>query len=171
MPTKNVYWDASVFHALFGEEIGRVQFCKAVIDAASRGTVNIYTSTVSFVECVWIKGHPDRLSPIHEKEMQRFFKHEFLLPINCDRRIVESARMLLWTYPHLKPKDAIHVASAISQPIDVLHTYDDKDLVVLSDIFGTPPLKICHPGDEEKNFKLVSAPPPPLQLPPGTSTS
>jgi len=38
--------------------------------------------------------------------------------------------------------DAIHVASAISRQVDVLHSYDNKDLVKLTGQIGTPPLKI-----------------------------
>jgi predicted nucleic acid-binding protein len=149
---KTAYWDANVFHALFSEEPGRVEVCNKIIDAASRGELQIYTSTITFVECVWIK-NVDRLSPQHEATIQKFFEHKFLRPIICDRAIAGEARKLLWTYPRLKPKDAIHVASALSQPIDVMHSYDDDDLVPLSGQLGNPPLTICHP--------IWADPPPP----------
>jgi predicted nucleic acid-binding protein len=64
----------------------------------------------------------------------------------------------IWQYEHLKPKDAIHVASAISQQLDVLHSYD-TDLLALDGQLGTPPLRICQPGEDD--------PPPPLALPLG----
>jgi predicted nucleic acid-binding protein len=150
---KTVYWDANVFHALFNSEENRVESCLRIEQAAKNGDVDIYTSTITFVECVWIKGRADsagklnKLSPEHEKVIQAYFMHSFIRPINCDRQIAEAARMLLWRFPHLEPKDAIHVASAISQRVDLMHSYDNHDLVKLSGQIGYPPLKICNPGD------------------------
>ena len=142
MPDNRVYWDASVFHALFGMEAGRVEGCKEIEKAAQEGLVQIYTSTISFVECVWIKGKPDKFDPAHEAILSAYFAHKYIRPILCDRQIAESARQLIWRHPHLKPKDAIHVASALSQQVDVLHTYDNDDLVKLSMKVGVPPLRI-----------------------------
>jgi predicted nucleic acid-binding protein len=100
------------------------------------------------VECIWIKKKiADKLAPEHEETISKYFKHEYIIAINCDRRITEAARSLIWKFPHLKPYDAIHVASAISQQVDVLHSYDNDDLVKLNGQIGTPPLKICYPGD------------------------
>jgi hypothetical protein len=78
----------------------------------------------------------------------------------CDRPIGEEARLLCWKYPKLKPKDAIHVASALFAKVDALHSYDDDDLVSLNGQLGEPPLRICHPGDEN-NFTLESPKPSP----------
>ena len=122
MAFKTVYWDANVFHALFGREDGRVEACERVIRAAGEGNVAIYTSTVTFVECIWIKGKINRFSQEHEETIQKFFMHKYINPINCDRQVAELARRLVWQHSHLKPKDAIHVASAIVQPIDVMHS-------------------------------------------------
>ncbi len=148
---KTVYWDACVFHALFGREKGRIEACAAIEQAAVAGQVIIYTSFVTFVECVWVKtitdptGNLNKLSPEHERFIQEYFSRSYIYPIICDRKISELARSLLWKYP-LKPKDAIHVASALSQSIDYMHTYDNDDLVKLNGKIGTPPLKICNPG-------------------------
>jgi predicted nucleic acid-binding protein len=149
MGLKTVYWDACVFHALFGKEAGRVESCLRVEKAARGGAVEIYTSTATFVECVWIKGQPDKLSKEHEQVIQKYFMHKYIRAINCDRQIAEAARNLIWQFPHLKPKDAIHVASAISQQVEILHTYDD-DLLKLSGKIGKPALKICNPEFEQE---------------------
>lgn len=149
---KTVYWDANVFHAIFGSEEDRVEACLRIEKAASQGEVHIYTSTATFVECVWVKtitdpsGKLNKLSPKHEEVIQGYFMRSYIKPIVCDRLIAEAARALLWKYP-LKPKDAIHLASAISQQVDVMHSYDNDDLVVLDGKVGSPPLKICHPGN------------------------
>lgn len=158
---KTIYWDACVFHALFGEEVGRVDECKKVIESALRGEVEIYTSAITSAEVVWIK-NLDRLSPEHEERIQKFFEHKFIRVITCDRGIAAEARRLLWTYPKLKPKDAIHVASAISQAVNLMHSYDDDDLVPLSGKLGQPPMIICHPGSGEP--QAPSRPPTELPL-------
>ncbi len=142
---KAVYWDANVFHAIFGGEAGRIDACSRIQTAASQGEVIIYTSAITCVECVWIKGQPSKLSPEHEATISRFFEHKYIRIIQCTRLLSESARALIWKHPHLKPKDAIHVASAIKANVDVMHSYD-SDLLVLSEKLGAPPLKICHPG-------------------------
>jgi len=150
---ERVYWDANVFHAIFGQEEGRIQKCLAIEKAAREGKIQIYTSTITFVECVWIKGNPDKLSQEHETKIQRYFMHSFFRFINCDRQIAEAARSLIWQFPHLKPKDAIHVASALSQELEILHSYDNDDLVKFSGKMGNPKLKICNPEISE-GFEL-----------------
>ena len=158
---KTAYWDACVFHALFSEEKGRIDACRKVIDAARRGELEIYTSAITAVEVVWIK-NLDRMSHEHEEKIQKFFEHKFIRIIACDRAMAAEARRLLWTHKSLRPKDAIHVASALSQGIDVMHSYDDDDLVKpLSGKLGNPPLIICHPDIIEPQ----TAVPPPSELP------
>lgn len=158
---KTVYWDSCVFHALFSEEKGRVEICRKLIDMAHKGELQIYTSAITAVEVVWIK-NLDRMSSKHEETIQKFFEHKFIKVITCDRGIAADARRLLWQYPKLKPKDAIHVATALSQTIDVMHSYDDDDLVKpLSEKIGNPPMRICHPEYNEP----PSAQPPPPELP------
>lgn len=153
---KTVYWDACVFHAIFGSEKDRVQACMRIEKAAQNGEVQIYTSAATLVECVWVKtitdptGKLNKLSPDHEKVITGYFQRSYITIINCDRNISEAARKLLWQYPHLKPKDAIHVASAIAQQVEAMHSYDNDDLVKLDGKIGNPPLKICNPGDDTR---------------------
>ena len=104
------------------------------------------------MEVVWIKGKPDKFDPSHEAILAAYFAHKYIRTVNCDRMMAEQARHLIWKYPHLKPKDAIHVATALSQQVDVLHTYDNDDLVKLNGKIGNPPLRIENPPQ----------PPPPL---------
>ena len=143
---KTVYWDANVFNALFGREDGRVETCEAIERSVREGNVLIYTSTATFVECVWIKGLERRLNPTHESVISKYFQHKFIRPVICDRQISDSARSLLWKfYPGLKSKDAIHVASALFVGVDVLHTYDDF-LIGMYGKIGEPSLTIVRPS-------------------------
>jgi predicted nucleic acid-binding protein len=163
MAFQTVYWDAAVFHALFGKEAGRVEICEKVEQAARAGSIHIYTSTATFVECVWLKGVPNRLDSSHEAEISKYFQNSFIRPVLCDRLIAERARALIWKfYPGLKPKDAIHLASALFIGVDVLHTYD-SDLLKLSGKIGNPAMKIEEPKDP--------FPPPPPPPEPSKPTS
>jgi predicted nucleic acid-binding protein len=168
MAIQRIYWDASVFHAILSKEAGRVEKCERVIKAAEADAVQIFTSAISYTECVWIKvGGIKKLSVEKEQEVKQFFEHKFIRPMACDRSIGEEARALVWRYfdtLKLQPKDAIHVASALYAKCDVLHTYDDDDLLPLNGKLGDPPLRICHPG-EENDFKLS----PELSTPKGDS--
>lgn len=156
MAIQRIYWDASVFHAFFGNEVGRVDKCENVIKAAQNDVVQIYTSAITYTECIWRKGS-SKLSIQNEMVIKAFFEHKFIRPIACDRSIGEEARKLCYDHSHLKPKDAIHVASALFAKADALHSYDDDDLVCLNAKLGDPPLRICHPG-EENNFTLQTVP-------------
>ncbi len=55
MSRQDRYWDSSTFIAFFREEEGRVDLCRAIIDAAINGEVRIVTSTLSFSEVVHIR--------------------------------------------------------------------------------------------------------------------
>jgi hypothetical protein len=145
---KTVYWDANVFHALFNEEPNRIEACSRIETAARNNEVQIYTSAISFVECVRLKGRA-RLDPANKEKIAKYFDHRFIRIVACDRLIGESARELLWHYEHLEYMDAIHVATAIFARVDILHTYDNDDLVRISEQVGAPPLKISNPAWEE----------------------
>src|SRR5260221_723749 len=96
MGFQTVYWDANVFHAVFAKEAGRAEACEKIEKAAKEGKVHIYTSTATFVECVWIKGLPRVLEPQHEAVIGKYFQHVFIRPVLCDRQICERARSKIW---------------------------------------------------------------------------
>lgn len=152
---KLVYWDACIFHSLFGNE-KTVESCKRIEKAAQDGRAQIYTSAVTFVECAWVKTETDptgnlkKLSPKHEEVIAGYFQRSYIVVINCDRNIAEASRKLLWQYP-LHPKDAIHIASAVAQQVDVLHSFDEHLLRLDGQISG---LKICRP-DRDPDFPSI----------------
>lgn len=154
---KTVYWDANVFHALFNEEPNRIEVCTKIETAAKNGDIQIYTSAVTLTECVRLKNRP-RLAPENREKIRRYFDHKFIRLVACDRQVGEFAQELLWRYEHLEYKDAIHVATALFAQVDILHTYDNADLVRLSGQLGAPPLTISNPEWQDP-------PPPEPQLP------
>jgi predicted nucleic acid-binding protein len=141
----NVYWDANVFNALLGSEPNRVKGCLAIEKQAREGSLIIYTSALTLTECVWLK-NKERIASEHEAAIKKYFEHKFIRLINVERVIAEQARGLVWQYG-IPPRDSIHVASAIFIQADVMHSYDNKDIVKFNGKIGSPPLKIENPPD------------------------
>ncbi len=138
------YWDSTCFIAWFSKEEDRVDDCQSVIQAALDGKVQIVTSALTLAEVVQRPtDHP--LPSGLEETINGFFENEFVIVRNVDRYIGAFARHLLWSYQHLKYKDAIHVATAIQTPdLHCLDSFDD-DMLKLNDKLGSPVLRICTP--------------------------
>jgi predicted nucleic acid-binding protein len=62
-----------------------------------------------------------------------------------DRILAEEARKLVWGHG-IKPKDAIHVATALDAEVDRMETFDDA-LIKKSGTVGSPPLEIGKPNE------------------------
>ena len=56
---------------------------------------------------------------------------------NLDRFTGEKARHLIWEHPHLKPKDALHLATAILTECPALDTFDEDLLKLNGKLDGT----------------------------------
>lgn len=117
--------------------------CRQVLHSAEGGEIKIVTSALTLTEVVHIKG----LVPMDAKDettIEDVFQKDCIVIVDVDRRIAEFARQLVWKHG-VKPKDSVHVASALVAKVDELHTFDD-DLLKLDGKLGSPPLKICEPG-------------------------
>ena len=75
--------------------------------------------------------------------IRKFFRHSYIRLRNVTRAVAESAQDLVW-YKSVKPKDAIHVATALEANVPVLETFD-KELLGLSGKIGTSGLIIRKP--------------------------
>lgn len=85
------------------------------------------------------------LPPSSEQIIKGFFEQEFIRIVGLDRRTAEHARHLIWKYYRLKPKDSIHIATALkTKNVEALYTFD-TELIGLSNQIGTPPLRISNP--------------------------
>lgn len=119
------YWDSNAFLAYFQEEDGRVDSCEAVLEEAEKGKVLIVTSALTLAEVLAVRGKkklPPK--PKMKQKVVDFFKNEYISVQNVTREIAELSRDLVWD-KGIKPKDAIHVASAIAAEVAVFETYDD----------------------------------------------
>ncbi len=139
------YWDAAAFLGLFLDEPGRADDCKSVIQAAQEGKLRILTSALTLTEVVTLKGYKP-LPPDKAQMIRQFFRNPWIVLREVDRYTAERAQDLVWRHQALRPKDAIHVATAVEAGVAYLDTYDDN-LIRLSEQIGEPPLKIGKPGE------------------------
>jgi hypothetical protein len=141
------YWDSVTFLGWLAEEADKVSDCKPVIEAAEAGDVTLVTSALTIPEVLWLKGQPDKkLGPDKAKKVEAFFRHTWIVIREVDRFVAEAARELVWS-KNVKPKDAIHLATALLQDVlyDQFDTFD-TGLIKLSGTLGQPPLIIGRPS-------------------------
>ena len=137
------YWDACTCLGLLRDEPDKVGACQEIIDQAEAGEIQIVTSALTIAEVLWLKGH-DRV-PVEDREMVRnFFRNEYIVIHEVDRRVAEIAQDVVWDF-NIKHKDAIHVATAVDMGADVLDTFDGP-LLNLDGLVGNPALKISRPA-------------------------
>ena len=79
------------------------------------------------------------------EQISSFFKQPYISVQNVTRRISETAREIFWEFG-VMPKDAIHVATALTYRIPVLNTFDGV-LLGSNGKIGDPPLRIEKPHE------------------------
>lgn len=144
---EKIYWDSDCFLGHFQNEEGKVEKCEGVLQRADRGDVIIVTSALTIAEVLWMRGAP-RITKDKAEIVQKFFRRSYIRVYNVTRKIAESAQDLVWDHS-IKPKDAIHVATAINLTVDALETFDE-DLIGKSGTVGTPLLLIREPQPSEQ---------------------
>lgn len=142
MPAERIYWDSDAFLGLFQEEPGKVDLCKGTLERANDGEVVIFASALTIAEVLWLKGGP-RLPATKADIVRKFFRHSYIRVRNVTRAIAEDAQGLVWNNG-IKPKDAIHVATALDVEATALETFDEQ-LLSKSGQIGNPPLIIRKP--------------------------
>ncbi|MEK0338181.1 MAG: type II toxin-antitoxin system VapC family toxin [Nitrosopumilus sp.] len=143
MKKKLVYWDSDCFLGLLNKEQDKIKKCQSVIKEAEKGDLMIVTSALTFIEVIKMKGKKS-VPKKTEKIIQSFFLNPFISIHNVDREVGIKARDLMWKHQGLRPKDSIHVATAIIQKIPELHTFDEY-LLKLSGKVGNQNFRICEP--------------------------
>lgn len=138
------YWDSDSFLGFFNEEPDKQNACEGVLAAAEDGRVIIVTSALTIAEVIWAKGH-DKLDKGKRDKIASFFRQPYISVQNVTRHIAEYARDLVWDNG-IKPKDAIHVSTAIVNKIPVLNTFD-ADLLKHDGKIGDPRLIIEIPHE------------------------
>ena len=121
---KVVYWDSAVFLAFINgdkspEEMSK---CNDGWMAAEKGLIHIVTSVFTSTEVIYAKGSP-KLDLAKRPLVSNFFRQIFISQEPLTREIAELARDVVWDNA-IRPKDAIHVATAAYFKIGEFHTFD-----------------------------------------------
>jgi predicted nucleic acid-binding protein len=147
MPIELIYWDSDCFLGWFQEEYDKVELCQGTLARADAGEVLIVTSTLTIAEVLWMR-HAPLIPEAKANLVRRFFRRSYMRVRNVTRAVSESAQDLVWS-KGIKPKDAIHVATALDARVMALETFDD-DLIGKSGQVGNPPLVIRRPIPPEQ---------------------
>ena len=160
---KKLYWDSCAWLGLINGEPDKRRELELLYKAAQDGSYELWTSTFTQVEVFRYSDEaemPRPWSDVNTKKIEAFFLQPFIHLIPLDLEIGRRARQIYRDTPSLKKRpDAIHLASALRWPVDVMHTYDRPDLLTLSNKFtgrSGLPLEICVPSEETNGplFKL-----------------
>jgi predicted nucleic acid-binding protein len=132
MSLKNQYWDSSVFVAFFNDEPGRGNVIETLLNEGTDGKLTVITSSFSCVEVLKLK-EQKHLTKEQEEQISDLFQYPCIKLVDATRSICEAARHLIWKYTALKPKDAVHIASALAyaqrEQLDFLFSYDRPALI------------------------------------------
>jgi predicted nucleic acid-binding protein len=143
MKLERRYWDSGCFLAILNREPGRVDTCAAILKAAERRDLEIVTSAFTITEVLYPK-NGEKLAPEKRHTVRQFFRRRGIVLVNCDREVAEAAQDYVWDF-NVRPKDAIHVASAIRWNVPVIETYDGGLLKLSEKVAGDPILIIRKP--------------------------
>ena len=133
MGATSVYVDSKVFIApLIYEEAGGAKAAAGVLKLIEEGQVTAYTSTLTWDEVVWVVrralGKPDSV-----QAGQKLLAFPNLKFVPASEEIVRSAQQIVSEHG-TAPRDALHLASALSRNLPLVLS-DDPDMGVV------PPLK------------------------------
>ena len=124
------YWDSDVFLGWLNREPDRAPICESILEDAKLGKCEILTSTVTFAEVFYVKS-ATILQESGIESIRNLFAYSWIVPVLLDRLTAELARELLFEFGKregLKPKDAIHLASAMRAKVlgkaEVFETWD-----------------------------------------------
>ncbi|MGY3328520.1 putative nucleic acid-binding protein [Mesorhizobium sp. USDA 4775] len=151
---KRYYWDSGAWIDLLNGKPQTKRALEIIYNAAKRGEVEIWTSTISHVEVFMLESEKGTHKPYpsaNEDVIAQLLEQPFIKLIPVDLEIARHARKILRETPGFKNKpDAIHLASALRWSVDALHTFDTSDLISRNGQFtkkdGTP-LLICVPDE------------------------
>jgi predicted nucleic acid-binding protein len=144
------YWDTNCFLGVLNKEPDKIGPCRAVLREAQGGAVQLVTSALTLTEVLWPKGVSVPLPKERAETIHKFFLHEWIVVYDLDQTLAERAREIVWDHG-VKPKDSIHVATAIDAKVDQFDTFDGP-LISLSGKLGHPPLVIGQPDVPETLF-------------------
>lgn len=166
MSLKNQYWDSSVFVAFFNDESGRGEVVENLLNEGSEGKLTVITSSFACVEVLKLRDQK-HLTKEQEEQISELFQYPFIKLVDATRAICQEARHLIWKHASLKPKDSVHIASALAyaqrEQLDVLFSYDSDFLKLTGAVTQKFPIKEPYveelPLFKESDLKAAKNPP------------
>ncbi len=132
------YVDSNVFvyPILYSQEINpRVKKANEILISIAKGELLAFTSTLTWDEIVWavrkFMGKDEALN--QGQKLLGFINLQF---IEVDENILSQAQGLMNNY-NLKPRDSIHIASAINRRLKTIIS-DDKDFDKVKEVTRVP---------------------------------
>jgi predicted nucleic acid-binding protein len=143
MAARLIYWDSMCFTYRLKRQKENIETLEPITQAAQDGNIVLVTSifTMAEVACVSDSDTAEE----QERQIELFFENDYIYPIPFDVAICKKSRELV-RLCHLKGKDAVHVASALSVPdVSSLHTHDKKVINAYNGLFPNSPLRVETP--------------------------
>ena len=134
-----IYLDANIFIYAALDKGEKANSCKKILESVSLKKIAGFTSTLTWDEVVYsLKKH----APLEEVQIQSslFLKLPNLVFLEPSLEIIEKAEEL-WLEYNLKPRDAIHAATAIINKINKIVS-DDSDFDKVKELKRIDPGKI-----------------------------
>jgi predicted nucleic acid-binding protein len=159
-----IYWDAAAWIAYIKKEMPgpdssfsepRYEMCRAILQQAEAGTVEIITSAYTLAEVC--KRAKDPASP--GIDLGAFFNQRYILLTNVDKEVgLRAQNLQLAGVGKLSPQDAVHLGSALVANVPVFHTFD-ADLLGLDNVLTLNDgnqMRIVRPTEENPQAGLFT---------------
>lgn len=148
-PTR-VYWDTDTFLNYLEGGHALQDHMAMVIEDWHSGKVTLVTSALTIAEVAWVRetapnGQRRRVRPDEIDAVERLFSDPTLLVVELHAHLAREARGLVWSH-QIRPKDSVHVASALAASCEAMHTFDQGLHEKSGKLGGSPRLEICKPS-------------------------
>ena len=118
-----VYFDSCVFLAWLKGEDKRVDTIGELFADAENKNLKIVTSTLSIAEVLNIQGAQSPIPKNQRDAVRKLFLNEWIITKSVNRRLAEISQDMVWDHG-IKPKDGIHIATALVYKVPVFYSYD-----------------------------------------------
>lgn len=143
-PTKRL-WDSCIVIGYLAGYPDLKQECEQIIEDAKRDNVELWVSALATIETAYLEGYSDADA---EARIREFFRRRYVIPVGIDAPLATIARDLVRRHrnstPKIRPKDAVHLATAIQWKLPVIETTDDG-LLNFDKMEGNPLIVIRKP--------------------------
>ncbi|MCL2359802.1 type II toxin-antitoxin system VapC family toxin [Candidatus Bathycorpusculum sp.] len=135
---ESAYVDSNIFlyPVLYSKEADpRVNKASEILKNIAKGELLAFTSVLTWDEVVWVVRKTMGITEA-QSQGQKLLGFLNLQFIEVDENILSQAQGLISKYS-LKPRDAIHIASAINQKLELMIS-DDQDFDRIKEINRIP---------------------------------